>query len=114
MNTLSTFLWLADVLPNAGQLFSIGGSVVVVVGSFIYLISQTDPYDMGCIAMVKLMRVVLPVALLVAVMGMLIPSQKTFYAIAASELGEDVYKSQAGQKIVGLLQDYIVKKLEAK
>jgi hypothetical protein len=51
--------------------------------------------------------------LLIAV-SVLIPSKDTMYAIAASELGEEVVKSAIGQKSIKALEQWIDSQLEKK
>lgn len=108
MNTLSIFLWAADVLPGiSNNLQALGAmlGIVMAFGTFVSVINEQFHY-------LKFTIPILCFAVLISVAAALVPKKETIYAIAVSELGEEVYKSEEGQKVVRLLNGYLDKKLE--
>ena len=105
MNTLSWFIYWADVLPS----FAIGLSILFL---FSFLISVfINVYQLLEKESKKYVWIPFLCAFLLLLCSF-IPSQRTLYAIAASEMGEDVYKSEQGQKIVKQLSDWVEAQLK--
>lgn len=105
MNTLSWFIYWADVLPSFAKGF---GTLFLFCFLFSVFISGYQLIKNNC-------KKYIWMPLLCAFMLLLssfIPSQNTLYAIAASEMGEDVYKSEQGQKIVKQLSDWVETQLK--
>ena len=100
MNSLSWFIYFADVLPAfaSGVTFTF---FFILVGSV--FLNAFQILELG----VKKYLWITILSVVILIVNNLIPSQTTLYAIAASELGEDVYKSEQGQKIVKQLSDWI-------
>ncbi len=124
MNTLSWFLYFADILVNiASSLvflgFCFGGAYI---GWVIHTtISNESAEDLARIygrevkekkAYPKLTLVVLSACCFLT--ANLLPSKNTMYAIAASELGEEAAKSAIGQKSLKAIEQWIDKQLESK
>ena len=105
MNTLTWFIYWADVLPSLAK-----GLTILFLCSFIIsvFINAYHLIERKC-------KKYIWMSFLCAFMLLLssfIPSQNTLYAIAASEMGEDVYKSEQGQKIVKQLSDWVESQLK--
>lgn len=114
MNELSWLIYAADVAEDintvAGFVFFVGliglagysvakGLARVVTADF------DDPPVTPSIAKVG-KALWLPV-LIAAIVGVLVPSNTTFYAIAASEMGERVLTSETGDKAVQALNAWL-------
>jgi hypothetical protein len=113
MNSVSWFLYLADVLGNlstASIPFLIIGTIIAGACTLLGMFLQAGDYSwvkeadkqwfesrrVGCATAAKRLW---PAILIVAVVVCFIPSKNTMYAIAASEVGEKVVKSEAVQGI---------------
>lgn len=111
MNSLSWFLYLAGIVENITKVLVLTGCTFL----FVYVIQvlavafwndycdvykgrQTKPYP-------KYKEVY--IAFVFFFLVSIIPSQNTMYAIAASELGEEVIKSNIGQKSIKALEMWI-------
>ena len=105
MNTLSWFLYLAEVVSNLSTFFFFIGFMGTLIGGFTCAYLQ---FELRSSRGWKWLGVPFFFVLLSAVL----PSKTTIYAVAASEMGEKVYQSQQGQKIVSLLEQYIDKQLK--
>lgn len=109
MNTLSWFLYFADVAHS----FSITLWVISLIGavaSTIFAITafgenEPEAGRLGFKFLVGFTTILL--------LNTAIPSKDTLYAIAASELGEQVIKSDTGEKINKAILTWIDSKLEA-
>ena len=116
MNSLSWFLYLAEVLPNlAGTIVALSGILVVAI-TIVSLFRTIAVVDSGMTltprkAEYKLIwgfwgKTVIPLLLLGTLMN-LIPSRETIYLIAGSEAGEAVVTSQEGQEILNDIKEVI-------
>jgi len=105
MNTLSWFIYWADVLPSLAQ----GIVMLILIGFLISVfINVYQLMERNCTKYIWMPFLCAFMLLL----SSFIPSQNTLYAIAASEMGEDVYKSEQGQKIVKQLSDWVEAQLK--
>ena len=105
MNTLSWFIYWADVLPSLAK-----GLTTLLLFSLLISVSM-NAYQLIENNCKKYIWVPFLCAF-VLLLSSFIPSQNTLYAIAASEMGEDVYKSEQGQKIVKQLSDWVEAQLK--
>lgn len=102
MNTLSWFLYLADILENLKVWLILFG-----VGSLFITFGLNIAKDFKV-----LHYLFIPVILMV--LASFIPSKNTLYAVAASEIGETAVKSKLGQKISLVLENWIDTQLQDK
>lgn len=109
MNSLSWFLYFAGVVENVQPLFIVFGLVGLIVCGIIaiYCHEQDCKFPWQAWAFGWL-------AGLSIFIGALLPSKNTMYAIAASELGEEVINSNIGTKVSQALEQWIDKQLEQK
>lgn len=135
MNSLSWFLYAADAFSNLrGVLFGIGGAALAVGGGSWLAWSvckgghadradDTGSYSEGrrkqiaeWIEVWNPLRRFLPLGVIGLLLACLLPSSSTLYAIAASQIGEQVVKSEAVQGIASdatkALQQWIKKQIE--
>lgn len=105
MNTLSWFIYWADVIPSFAQGFSILSIFSFIISVFI------NAYQLIGNSCKKYMWISFLCAFML-LLSSFMPSKNTLYAIAASEMGEDVYKSEQGQKIVKQLSDWVEAQLK--
>ncbi len=102
MNNLSWLLYLADVLHNVGFFFAFIAAIGSIGGVIVFVISF-DPDG----------KVLIPYRhsfvgfLLLGAVSMLFPSKDTMYAIAASEMGEEVLNSRVGTKAQRALESWL-------
>ncbi len=112
MNSLSWFLYLADVLPNLGGTFGIIGIVGIVVSLLTGLLA-TIAYGDGAIesdayaAIRKTCYKVLAGSLISILISAFIPSKDTIYLIAGSEAGEYVVNTPEAQAIIDDIHEVI-------
>lgn len=132
MNDLSWLIYAADVAGSVSGVLSVTafGSVVAGIGSGIgYLVMGESPHVWSWddaeakVASHNATRTVLkkilkraPIVFFAAALtASVIPGKDTIYAIAASEVGENVLNSQTGDKAVKALNAWLDKKIaEAK
>lgn len=113
MNSLSWFLYFADVLPSFAHLC--GGISIVgfcFLGFFtLVMIVNDEGIPAGW---KKTLQWGIPVGTVLILVGTLIPEKNTLYAIAASEMGEKVVESKLGQKAQQALEAWIDNQLPKK
>lgn len=107
MNSLSWFLYWADVLPTiAHGMAGISLFGMVLWGLFcVYMFIACDK---------KWPLIFIPVFLVMMLISGLIPRKDTLYAIAASELGEEALKSNLGKKATQAIEQWIDTQLKPK
>ena len=108
MNTLSLLIYLSGVIPSIGIILSAGSVAIlpclVIIGGVWSVETEKNqfpklkPYFITC-----------AVALFISIM---IPDQKTIYMIAASEMGEAVVTTEAGQEVFNELKDTVMYQLQ--
>lgn len=108
MNGLSWLLYLSNVAEAVGiaSVLVLIGCAVASLGSGVAWIISDDPErwesDRKARAAAKgVMKVVIPVAIICLTISIFVPGKNTIMLIAASELGEDVLKTDAVQKAGG-------------
>lgn len=118
MNDLSWLLYLAGVCDNAGGTFGFLAFVTAisaVLGCIAYMTAAVDLYDEKQEAVQKIagravwggvVGFLLSVILLVVT-----PTKETVYAIAASEMGEEVLKSPTAGKALKALDAWLDKQI---
>lgn len=110
MNSLSWFLYFADVLPAVSRLLGF----ISVLGSLVFSIILALCFEGGFKYPLKLTKWVYPIAAVMLIVSVLIPEKNTLYAIAASEMGEKVVESRLGQKAQQALEAWIDNQLPKK
>lgn len=123
MNNLSWFLYLAEVLSSTGSLavfLSIVTGIGSIVGLILYFISMGDnDINKGKDASAwvtfsgKLCVRFIPFFLFFSIYACLVPSKTTMYMIAASQLGEEIARTQAAGEVAKETQE-IAQMLSAK
>lgn len=98
MNTLSWLIYFADIVSNLQGLLT---TIAVIMGTACVI--AIGPIEIP----IKRVRLWIVVAALVSVIAALLPSKNTVYAIAASELGEQVLVSNTGKKAVAALEAWL-------
>ncbi len=116
VNNLSWMLYLADVAGSLDNLFGVGKLLLLIAAILTIIITifagdvSFDDDDEG-----KMFRRivgrnlvwVVSLALFFSVAAALVPNRETVYAIAASEVGEDVINSPTGSKAVKALEAWL-------
>jgi len=109
MNELSWLIYLAVVAGNVDWVFSVVTFVliVVVVGTVLSTLGS-DGFDTNDWGRWRKMMIWSPIALILAViLGSIVPSKETVYAIAASEMGERAFNSETGNKAFQALNAWL-------
>lgn len=123
MNTLSWFLYavnVMDVLPKVLMIFLsvlalalLGYTVTVIGASDMLKYSSNREYYLQIISHCKkVIKKLLVLGSVLLILIPLIPSKDTLYAIAASELGEQVLESEVGLKAQAAIKAWIDGQLE--
>lgn len=126
MNSLSWFLYLSDTLPSLSNTLSFFGALAAIVSAigFAMTFLNTDSTREDNMARYaryqstgrQLLSRAAPWAIGLFLIATVIPSSKTMYAIAASEVGEQVIKSEAVQGVANdatkALQQWIKRQIE--
>lgn len=111
MNSLSWFLYFADVVGNVQGLLIVAAIFSVFVIVFAALTFGHEQGKYGDKDLAKLARrfakVSVVVCTLSALTAALIPTTQTIYLIAGSEAGEAVVTSPEGEEILSNIKDVI-------
>jgi hypothetical protein len=118
MNQLSWLIYLADVCGSAGGWLGwIGGICGLITGATVILSliitgGLADTKDVDGIPEVwkvayKILCWTLPLFLICLVLNIITPSRETIYAIAASEVGEELISSPTAAKATRALEAWI-------
>jgi hypothetical protein len=106
MNSLSWFLYLAEVVPDIGVLLFTSGTIFGLGSSFYWLMCSTQRNLYGKGQPFYFTKII-PVLIVVFTLGVLIPSEETIYLIAGSEAGVAVVTSPEGQEILNDIHQVI-------
>ena len=114
MNSLSWFLYLADVIVSAQVLLGFLAFIFGAITAFwlfanVFAKADRDP---TAEAITKSLWFAPWVFALTATLAVLAPSRDTIYLIAGSEAGETVVTSEAGQEILLDIQEVIQHQLD--
>ena len=96
MNSVSWFLYLADVITNLGNVLLIVialSPVAVLLAFFAVMVSEGEV--LKCKDFWRYIRIISVTLVTATLCNIFIPSKNTMYAIASSEVGERVIKSEA-------------------
>lgn len=114
MNSLSWMIYWAEVIVAVGSFFKLlfGACVVGIFGCIVWFGAAkmnediygpsgrlAEVYAASCARAIVCGRRFAIAAISAAAISIFIPSEKTVYAVAASEVGERVVLSQPGQEI---------------
>jgi hypothetical protein len=113
MNSVSWFIYIAQVSESIGSLFRVLGGlgiILCVLFTMISTISASVDAD-EFVPRASPARYIAISAALLAV-GCLMPERNTMYAIAASEVGEQVVKSEIASDATKALHQWIKKQIE--
>ena len=116
MNQLTLFIYLADVLSNVSIFLNALGiilGVVLALSSICFMVAAYDSYGVEEQAMrrknaKKCLKALWAPSLLLFLVT-LIPSKDTMYAMAASEIGEEVLHSPTVTKATAALNAWLDK-----
>ena len=110
MNALSWLIYLASVVNSVGILSFIVVilSVLVFLAGLTVVCQHTEDYekserDTG----VKMLKHSVTAFLVFALLLIVLPGRETIYAIAASEMGEELLNSETGSKAVKALDAWL-------
>lgn len=110
MNTLSWMLYLAGVSGNVqGTLiFACVLLGIACLGTtFGYFCTLDYPEDDPHPALKRMMKYLWPSLAVAALVAAIIPSERTFYLIAASEMGDRALQTYTGKKAVDAIDRYL-------
>ncbi len=111
MNDLSWLIYLADVAGELGWIFSwlfglsvIGGGITALIG---LPLAEQNAEKATWKMWGRIMYSLVTVFFVTALLNAFVPSRETVYAIAASEMGEEVLNSETGGKAVSALNAWL-------
>lgn len=107
MNDLSWLIYFAGVSENAGSVAAIGLLIIGVVTAFVVIFHAMEEGSLWP----PFWRT-LGAWLALALVASLIPNRDTLYAIAASEIGEEVVKSETAGKAMKALDAWLDHQIE--
>lgn len=103
MNSLSLFLYFADVIPSVGVLLGFVGVFITAACALICILYGMDDQTIP----IKSITIALSCAFILFLITALTPSKNTLYAIAASELGQKAVESELGGKALKAIEHWI-------
>ncbi|WOF44326.1 hypothetical protein KNJ79_05185 [Sphingopyxis indica] len=119
MNQLSQILYWADVLPTfaSWMLFIMFWVMIALALAFVFnrialATLETDDEAPAIYRGTAFSRWLLPIIVVIWFSMWLVPSKETFYAIAASEMGEQALKSPIMTKAGKALEQWLDKQLD--
>lgn len=110
MNTLSWLLYAADVAGSLGEMVFAGFVCCIlacVVAAFVFFCSLEDHNDAAIDASKRIARIFGTWAVILFLIQAVVPSQKTIYLIAASEMGEEIIMTPEMEKLRDVLNDQL-------
>lgn len=120
MNQLSWLIYFADVANSVSGWFSFFGwvaSIIVIIAIIVFIAASSDhnaeaneaaEVSRAC---GKIIWAFGPFAAIIVLLTIFVPSKETVYAIAASEVGEEVVQSQAFGRATSALNNWIDRQL---
>jgi len=113
MNDLSWFLYLAGVLPDiASTVFNLGLISLTCISPLLALASTIDLKEGPFCKPVKWPVKIVGASVAAIFVSSFVPDSDTMYAIAASEIGEEVLESETGNKAVDALNSWLDDQIE--
>lgn len=110
MNNLSWLLYLSDVLPSLSVgmgMISVISGILFGIATVIFWCTYFDKNDYVSIKVPITLSCFLVFTIFFGLASNLIPSRQTILLIAASEMSEQVVKSQDGQEIMSNLKQIL-------
>ena len=115
MNDLSWLLYFADIADNlSGILRPISFvliTVSILMGLFLFPVNCEADKEFK-LFYTTLFKNVLIATAIVSIVSSVIPSKETLYAIAVSEVGEEVVKSETANKAVKALNTWLDRQIQ--
>jgi len=91
MNSLSWLIYAAGVAPNVAAVFAwVSGAFVFLTVAILFIYAMSE----GEYNKTQFVKWLIPGAILASLVSALIPPQNTIYAIAASEVGEEIVTNE--------------------
>jgi len=112
VNKLSLFIYLADVLRNICGIFVVSGIIGSSFCGVLLLASVLSDDDEDKTTAKSLLKKYTWIPVFSFLVASLIPSQSTMYAIAASEMGEQVLTSSTMTKAQKAVDMWLDKQIE--
>lgn len=119
MNSLSLFIYAAQVTGAMREFFIIGGAIGLIalcasqgVPRFYNTVEELSVHDSRYWTPPTFRTKYVAMIAAAFVIGNLIPSRDTMYAIAASQMGEQIVKSEVASDATKALHQWIKKQIE--
>jgi len=113
MNSLSVLIYLADISTSVSVVsFALGaiGLIVCAAVTIGYLVTTDEDSAeevRGHLFCGKALKRVVPITAILFFVGLFTPSKEGIYLIAASEVGEEVVKSDVAKKSLAVIENYL-------
>src|SRR5688572_4893291 len=118
MNNLSWMIYFAGVCDStafATGFLSCMLFIAVIGLTVAYIVGKSDPDDSECQSVGRVgkagLKIAMPVWIVCVLLSWLLPSKETVYAIAASEMGEEVIKTPEAAKARQALNAWLDKQI---
>lgn len=119
MNSVSWFIYIAQVSSSLGVMFCILGTLlmVAVMGRFVFPYARntmefSKPGDGDYMPPRPIARGYMALSVIFMLAGNLMPEKNTMYAIAASQVGEQIVKTEIASDATKALHSWIKKQIE--
>lgn len=110
MNSISWLIYLAEAVTGLSILLGVGAVVVLVFIGFWCLFRGIE-HDIEVMTSLKQAKGLIFTCLAALFIMVLVPSQRTIYLIAASEIGESVLTNPESKKYLLDIKEIIDKKI---
>lgn len=94
MNDLFLIMWLADVVCNAQPLLIVFGIVFSIISGVVFTFGISEEHSPS----LRFAKVILPIAMLLFVFAVALPSKNTLYVLAAAKVGQEIATTPLAQK----------------
>jgi hypothetical protein len=115
MNSLSWMIYAADAasgITNFCLTVAVFSIVGIIIAALVVTFSTIDGEGIAAKPAAKLLKTLVPLAVVASLVSALLPSASTVYAIAASETGEEVLNSDTASKAMQALDAWLDRQIE--
>lgn len=114
MNSVSWFIYIAQVSENMGRLLIFLGIIGTATSLLFFIVPRAIKFiEAGDDISVKPFKAsVFALGVVALLLGNLMPERNTMYAIAASQVGEQIVKTEIASDATKALHQWIKKQIE--
>lgn len=114
MNSVSWFIYIAQVSNSLGILFTVLGTIGLFCCTAYFAVPRINAFfeSDDDFQGLPLQKGLLTLAIISLTVGNLMPEKNTMYAIAASQVGEQIVKTELASDATKALHSWIKKQIE--